>query len=183
MEIKRLKREDAILTAVDFQEKLLPAMSEPGNIEKLAVKLAKGLRELGIPAIVTQQYTKGIGKTVDAVAEAIGEFEPVEKNTFSAWLTDEYRKKLTDSCRKSVILMGVETHICVEQTALDLLANGYEVFLAADCVGSRDSFNRDNSIRRMERAGAVITNAESILYELMGSSAVPEFKAISKIVK
>ena len=183
MEILRLKREDTIASAIDFQEKLLPAMSEPERVEKNAVKLLKGLKELGIPVVVTQQYTKGIGETTEAVREAIGEFDHIEKTTFSAYKTEEYRKAIEGSGRKTVIMMGVETHICVEQTALDLLETGYKVFLAADCVGSRDSFNRDNSIRRMEQAGAVITNYESILYELREDSKAPEFKAISKIVK
>ena len=183
MGINRLKRDDVILTAVDFQEKLLPAMSDPEGTLKNALVLARGLKELGIPFLVTQQYTKGIGETVSEMREALGGFEHIEKTTFSAWKTEEYRKAVEGSGRKTVIVMGVETHICVEQTALDLLENGYKVFLAADCVGSRSDFNRDTSIRKMEQAGAVVTCAESILYELMEDSKAPEFKAISKIVK
>lgn len=183
MKIKRIKREDAVLTAIDFQEKLLPAMFETEKVEKAAEKLAEGLKVLGVPKLVTTQYAKGLGNTVAPMAEALGEFEPIDKNTFSAWDNEEYRAALEKTGRKTVILMGIETHICVEQTALDLMENGYTVFVPADCVQSRNPDNRELSLRRMEAAGVVITCWESILYELLGSSKAPEFKAISAIVK
>ena len=183
MDIKRIKKEDAILTAIDFQEKLLPAMFEAEKVEAAAIKLAAGLNVMGVPEIVTTQYAKGLGPTVPAVEEALGEFEPIDKSSFSAWNNEEYKSALQKSGRKTVILMGIETHICVEQTALDLLENGYTVFVPADCVQSRNPVNKELSLRRMEAAGVVITCAESILYELLGSSRAAEFKAISAIVK
>lgn len=183
MDIKRIKKEDAILTAIDFQEKLLPAMFEADKVEAAAIKMAAGLNVMGVPEIVTTQYAKGLGPTVPAVAEALGEFEPIDKSSFSAWKNEEYKSELQKSGRKTVILMGIETHICVEQTALDLLENGYTVFVPADCVQSRNPVNKELSLRRMEAAGVVITCAESILYELLGSSRAAEFKAISAIVK
>ena len=183
MNIKRIKREDTILTAIDFQEKLLPAMFKADETEAAAARLAEGLNVMDIPRLVTTQYAKGLGKTVDSVAEALGDFEPIDKNTFSAWKNEEYRKALEASERKTVILMGIEAHICVEQTVLDLMENGYTVFVPADCVQSRNPANREISLRRMEAAGAVITCSESILYELMGSSKAAEFKAISAIIK
>ena len=183
MDVKRIKKEDAILTAIDFQEKLLPAMFEADKVEAAAIKMAAGLNVMGVPEIVTTQYAKGLGQTVPAVAEALGQFEPIDKSSFSAWNNEEYKLALQKSGRKTVILMGIETHICVEQTALDLLENGYTVFVPADCVQSRDPANKELSLRRMEAAGVVITCAESILYELLGSSRAAEFKAISAIVK
>lgn len=183
MDVKRIKKEDAILTAIDFQEKLLPAMFEADKVEAAAIKMAAGLNVMGVPEIVTTQYAKGLGQTVPAVAEALGQFEPIDKSSFSAWNNEEYKSALQKSGRKTVILMGIETHICVEQTALDLLENGYTVFVPADCVQSRDPANKELSLRRMEAAGVVITCAESILYELLGSSRAAEFKAISAIVK
>ena len=183
MDVKRIKKEDAILTAIDFQEKLLPAMFEAEQVEAAAIKMAAGLNVMGVPEIVTTQYAKGLGQTVPAVAEALGQFEPIDKSSFSAWNNEEYKSALQKSGRKTVILMGIETHICVEQTALDLLENGYAVFVPADCVQSRDPANKELSLRRMEAAGVVITCAESILYELLGSSRAAEFKAISAIVK
>ena len=183
MDIKRIKKEDAILTAIDFQEKLLPAMFEADKVEAAAIKLAAGLNVMGVPEIVTTQYAKGLGPTAPAVEEALGEFEPIDKSSFSAWNNEEYKAALQKSGRKTVILMGIETHICVEQTALDLLENGYTVFVPADCVQSRNPVNKELSLRRMEAAGVVITCAESVLYELLGSSRAVEFKAISAIVK
>ena len=183
MDIKRIKKEDAILTAIDFQEKLLPAMFEAEKVEAAAIKMAAGLNVMGVPEIVTTQYAKGLGQTVPAVEEALGELEPIDKSSFSAWNNEEYKSALQKSGRKTVILMGIETHICVEQTALDLLENGYTVFVPADCVQSRNPVNKELSLRRMEAAGVVITCAESILYELLGSSRAAEFKAISAIVK
>ena len=183
MDIKRIKKEDAILTAIDFQEKLLPAMFEAEKVEAAAIKLAAGLNVMGVPEIVTTQYAKGLGPTGPAVEEALGEFEPIDKSSFSAWNNEEYKSALQKSGRKTVILMGIETHICVEQTALDLLENGYTVFVPADCVQSRNPVNKELSLRRMEAAGVVITCAESVLYELLESSRAAEFKAISAIVK
>lgn len=183
MDIKRMRRNETVFVAVDFQEKLLPAMFEREKVEGTACKLAEGLKVLGIPKIVTQQYTKGLGNTVKPMAEALGDYKPIEKNDFSAWLSPEFRDALEKNERKTVILAGVEAHICVEQTALDLMANGYTVFVAADCVQSRSPVSRDISLRRMEASGAVITCSESILYELLQSSKAPEFKAISAIVK
>lgn len=183
MDIKRIKKENTILTAIDFQEKLLPAMFEADKVEAAAVKLAAGLDVLGVPKLVTTQYAKGLGATVAPVAEALGDFEPIDKSSFSAWKNEEYKSALEESGRRTVILVGIETHICVEQTALDLLENGYTVFVPADCVQSRNPINKELSLRRMEAAGVVITCWESILYELLGSSRAAEFKAISAIVK
>lgn len=183
MNIKRIKKENTILTSIDFQEKLLPAMFEADKVEAAAVKLAAGLDVLGVPKLVTTQYAKGLGATVAPVAEALGDFEPIDKSSFSAWKNEEYKSALEESGRRTVILVGIETHICVEQTALDLLENGYTVFVPADCVQSRNPINKELSLRRMEAAGVVITCWESILYELLGSSRAAEFKAISAIVK
>ena len=182
MDIKRIKKEDAILTAIDFQEKLLPAMFEADKVEAAVIKMAAGLNVMGVPEIVTTQYAKGLGQTVPAVAEALGELEPIDKSSFSAWNNEEYKSELQKSGRNTVILMGIETHICVEQTALDLLENGYTVFVPADCVQSRNPVNKELSLRRMEAAGVVIPCAESILYELLGISSAYEFKAISAIL-
>lgn len=186
MNIPRIRRDEAVLVAIDFQEKLVPAMRHAEKLTAAMVKLASGLRVLGVPCIVTQQYTKGLGETVPEIREALGEFEPVDKKSFSACANEEFAEKLVSYAaegRKTIILAGIETHICLEQTALDLMQQGYDVFVAGDCVDSRDSQNRKLSLRRLEQAGAIITCGESILYELLGSAAAPEFKAISAIVK
>lgn len=185
--IKRLRKEEAILVVIDFQEKLMPAMYDRADVEDKAARLIRGCKALGVPVLVTQQYTRGLGQTVPVVAEALGEFEPVEKVTFSccgcAAFNDALEEAARETGRNSVIIIGCETHICVEQTALDLMGIGFDVFMVADAVQSRSREHKEISLRRMEKAGAVVTNYESVLYEMLGSSRAPEFKAISAIVK
>ena len=179
----KIDRDDAIFVAIDFQEKLMPAMAEREELETKVVKLVSGMKTLGIPTIVTQQYTKGLGATVPAVAEALGEFTPIDKTTFSCMGNEDFLAALENLDRGTVILAGIEAHICVEQTAIDLLRDGYEVALVTDCIQSREPRNRDVAIQRMTRAGAIPTGFESVLYELLGSAKAPEFKAISSLVK
>ena len=183
MSILRFKRDEVILVAIDFQEKLLPAMAEKEKIEKNIIKLAGGLNVFQIPKLVTTQYARGLGNTTSEVGAAYGEFEEIDKTTFSAYKNEECKAALLKSGKKTVILAGIETHICVEQTALDLLEAGYNVALAADCARSRDLENHLLSLERMSEAGVTITCSESILYELLGGAKEPEFKAISAIVK
>ena len=181
--VVRLNREDVILVAIDFQEKLLPAMAEKEKVEKNIIKLATGLNVFEIPKLVTTQYAKGLGVTTDKVGEALGEFTEIDKTTFSAYKNEEFKNALWESGRKTVILTGIETHICVEQTALDLIEAGYDVVLAADCVRSRDMENHNIAVAKIQAAGATVTCTESVLYELLGGAKAPEFKAISAIVK
>ncbi len=181
--VVRLNREDTILVAIDFQEKLLPAMAEKEKVEKNIIKLAKGLNVFEIPKLVTTQYARGLGVTTDEVGEALGTFIEIDKTTFSAYKNEEFKNALWESGRKTVIMTGIETHICVEQTTLDLLEAGYKVVVVADCMRSRDLENHNISVAKMAQAGATVTCTESILYELLGGAKAPEFKAISAIVK
>ena len=181
--VVRLNREDVILVAIDFQEKLLPAMAEKEKVEKNIIKLASGLNVFEVPKLVTTQYARGLGVTTDEVAEAFGDFNEIDKTTFSAYKSEEFKNALWESGRKTVIMAGIETHICVEQTTLDLLEAGYKVVVAADCMRSRDLENHSISVAKMAAAGATVTCTESILYELLGGAKAPEFKAISAIVK
>jgi len=178
-----LDRNDTIFVAIDFQEKLMPVMSNLEKLEATAAKLARGMKELGIPAIVTQQYTKGIGETVPAIAEAIGAFEPVEKTSFSCLGCPDFVERLEAAGKKNVVVCGIEAHICVQQTVLELLERGYHVHLVVDCISSRDEMNKMWAISRMGEAGAQITTYEAVLYELLQNSKADGFKAISKIVK
>ncbi|MDR1570995.1 MAG: isochorismatase family protein [Clostridiales Family XIII bacterium] len=192
-EIKRLRREDAVLAVIDIQERLMPAMGGGDAVTAASAMLIRGCRTLGVPAIVTQQYTKGLGATVGPVALALTEglaegdgpadFAPVEKTAFSAMGVEEFRQRLAAAGRESVILCGVEAHVCVMQTALDLLAAGFGVFVAADCVSSRRAFDAAAALRRMAAAGAVETSCESALFEMLGGAGQPGFKQISNLVK
>ena len=183
MAITRIKREDAVLVLVDFQERLMPAMRNSEKVLAQTVMLTTGCKEFDIPVLVTQQYTKGMGETVDPVKTALGEFAYIEKKEFSCWLNPDFKKALEDTGRKTVIVCGCETHVCVQQTVLDLLEAGYNVYVAGDCVSSRKKYTRDTAIARMAGAGAVVTCAETALFELLGSADDPHFKTISKLVK
>lgn len=178
-----IKKEDAVLAVIDFQTKLMPAMADMKNLEETAEKLIKGIVILDIPVLVTQQYTKGLGTTTEKIGNALGEYTPIEKNTFSAMGTPEFVKELEKTGKKSVILIGIEAHICVQQTALQLLEAGYQVYVIEDCIDSRKVSDRLCSQQRMAAAGAVITTYEAVLYELMGGAKAEGFKAISAIVK
>ncbi len=178
-----LTRNDAAVVVIDLQEKLMPVMHDNEKLEDKAVRFIKGIRALDIPVIITQQYTKGIGKTIPSVAEALGEFHHIEKNTFSCMANDEFTKSIERLGKKNIIVCGTEAHICVQQTVLQLLEAGYNTYLVADCVGSRSEEDRFWGITRMGNAGAVITTYESVLYELLRDSKAPGFKAVSAIVK
>ena len=176
-------RENAAYVAIDFQEKLMPVMSGTEKLEEKTIKLVKGLNALGIPGIVTQQYTKGIGETIPSIAEALGEFEHVEKNSFSCMVNEEFVSRLEALGKKDIIVFGIEAHICVQQTVLQLLDAGYNVYLAVDCISSRSEEDKLWGITRMGEAGAAITTYEAILYEILRDSKADGFKAVSAIVK
>ncbi|MEL7654610.1 MAG: hydrolase [Bacillota bacterium] len=191
--VLKLKKEDAVLVGIDFQEKLMPAMKNNEEVVAAAVKLVKGCRILGVPAVMTQQYTKGLGETVPAISAALTEpvgeensstvFNPVEKTSFSAMGEPAFVETLEKLGRKTVIIAGVEAHVCVQQTVIDLLESGYNVFVANDCISSRSNTDKKYSQRRMGDAGAVGTTYESILFELCGGAKEAGFKQISALVK
>jgi nicotinamidase-related amidase len=142
---------------------------------------------MGLPIILTQQYTKGLGETVPVILEALdttgSPFDKIEKTSFSCYGEPTFVTALEQTLRKTVILCGIETHVCVQQTALDLLENGYMVYLIHDCVSSRSNNDKKYAQRRIGEAGAVGTTYEALLFELCVSAKAPEFKAISALVK
>lgn len=188
----RIKKEDAVLVLIDFQERLMPVMRNAEALEKAVCTLTRGCRVMGLPVIVTQQYTKGLGPTVSAVdmalTEPVGEREacsytPVEKTSFSCMGEPAFIEELEKTGRRTVILAGIESHICLLQTALDLLEAGYQIFIANDCIASRKESDMVNAQKRMSQAGALETTCESVLFELVGGAKEYGFKEISKLVK
>ena len=179
----KLTKEDTAVAVIDVQEKLVVAMDEDVYEDMLSntVKLVKGARVLGLPVIATQQYTRGLGATVKELAEDIEGH--VEKVTFSCCGEPSFNEQLKAKGIKNIVIAGMETHVCVLQTVLDLLDAGYNVHVAADAVCSRSEFNWQIALDMMEKAGAVITCAESVLFMLLGQAGTPEFKEISKLVK
>jgi len=175
--------ENALVLAIDFQEKLMHLISENEEVTRKSSIFFQGCRILEVPILTTQQYTKGLGETIPAIKDALGDFEPVEKITFSCYRNAEFRDRLEKSGKNDIIVTGIEAHICVQQTVLDLLDNGYSVFVLVDCVSSRFATDRKFSTKRMSQAGAVFTTMESALFELMVSADHPRRKEISNLVK
>ena len=178
-----LTAENTLLLAIDFQERLMPVMSRREEIAQKTASLVEGCQILDVPILVTQQYTKGLGDTIPEIKEALGEYRPIEKKTFSCCKTGEFNDKLASIGRKNIIIAGIEAHICVQQTALDLLEKGYCVYIIADCISSRAETDLFYAEKRMEKAGAILTTMESVLFEMLGSADHPMRKEISNIVK
>lgn len=169
---------------VDFQEKLVPVIHDNEELLHNTEILVKGLHALEIPIIVTQQYTKGIGMTVPVIAEAVGgEFAYHDKLAFSCAEDETIYQEIEKNGRRNIIVCGIEAHICVLQTVIDLIAKGYNVILVEDCVGSRREADLQVGIKRAIAEGALPATYESILFELTGVAKTEVFKTISKLIK
>jgi len=178
-----LNPENTALTIIDVQEKLSRVMYEKEMLFESIQKLIKGIQVLDIPVIVTEQYPKGLGPTIPEVSNLFPNFQPIPKISFSCCGNERFLQELNDLHRKQVLIAGIETHVCVYQTALDLLSLGYEVQVVTDCVSSRTPANRDIGLNRVSQAGAIPTSTEMALFELLKVADGERFRAISKIVK
>jgi nicotinamidase-related amidase len=179
----KLDRNRAALAVIDVQEAFRPAVIDFDRVARNAGLLVRGARILGVPVLVTEQYPKGLGATVPEVAEHLEGITPMEKVCFSAFEADGFYGALNEGGRDQVLLCGIESHVCVNQTAEDLLADGREVQVAADAVSSRTAENRELGLHKMERSGAVLTSVETALFELLRAAGTPEFKEIQALVK
>ena len=179
----RLSREKAALVIVDVQEKLVPQMKFLEQMEQNIKILIASARRLGIPILMTEQYPKGLGGTIAGIAGELPDVEPVAKVTFSCWGDEAFRSRLEGSGRKQVILTGIETHVCVVETTLDLLAAGYSVYLPTDALCSRRKQNWQTGLRLARSAGAVLTCTETVFFQLLGRSDTPEFKELINLLK
>jgi len=179
-----LRREGAVLVVVDMQEKLLPAIAEKGRVLRNTVLLLRAARELELPVVLTTQYEKGLGPTVpEVLAEAAGA-TPVDKLAFGCFGSDEFLARLAAlPGRDQLVVAGIESHICVAQTVLGALGEGYQVHVATDAVGSRHEDDRQVGLRRMERAGAVLSSTEMAVYELLARSDGAAFKRLLPYLK
>lgn len=183
------RREAACLVVVDVQENLaraMPADTFP-RVTRNLVLLATAARTLGLPVLLTEQYPKGLGRTIGPVAEALAARgtppSPIEKLDFACTAVPAFREALAASGRRTVVLTGLESHVCVLQTALGLLESGYAVHVPADAVASRAAANRQVGLDLMSRAGAVVTSTETVVFQLLGRAGTPEFKALVPLVK
>ncbi|MGB7583692.1 MAG: hydrolase [Terriglobales bacterium] len=175
-----LEAERCALIVVDIQEKLLPPIFEKAQLLKNSQLLIRMAGILKIPSLVTTQYAKGLGNTTPEIASLLPESQPIDKQIFSCFGSDAFcstLKRLPGN-RNTVLLCGMESHICVTQTALGALREGHIVHVASDAVSSRSEWNWKIGLERMRAAGAIISSTEMILYELLRSSASPAFKEL-----
>jgi nicotinamidase-related amidase len=180
----RITAEDTMALIVDFQERLVPVIDQNEELIHNTEILIKGLQALQIPMIITQQYTKGIGMTVPTLAELFGDtFNYEDKVTFSCAEDEATIAKIKAMGKKNIILCGIEAHICVLQSVIDLIALGYNVLLVEDCIGSRKESDRRIGIQRAQQEGAISTSYESILFELTRVAKTDTFKEISRLIK
>jgi isochorismate hydrolase len=179
----RIKKSDSVGLVIDIQERLLPVMTNKDQLVKNCRMLVEGLQILGIQLLVTQQYTQGLGPTVTELASAIKDFQPIEKRDFSCCGQPEVMAGLERLNGRNVIICGIESHVCVLQTALDLKEAGFNPIIVMDAVSSRYPVNLELARERFRHEGIMMTSVESILFELTESSSAPEFREISKLVK
>ena len=179
----RISRDQTAGLVIDLQEKLFPVMTGKGALLKNSLLLIRGLQILGVPLIVTQQYTKGLGETIPSIAKEIREFSFIEKRDFSCCGEPEVWKKLRELEARNILICGIESHVCVLQTALDLKAAGYNPVIVTDAVSSRFESNLELAKERFRHEGIMMTSAESLLFELLGTSSAVEFKAVSNLIK
>ncbi len=179
----RITKENTIGLVIDFQERLFPVMIDNEKLLKNCQVLIRGLQTLKIQVIVTQQYSKGLGETVEGIKSVIQDFDFIEKRDFSCCDEPVFSEKLKAMRANNVIICGIEAHVCVLQTAIDLKDAGFNPVVVMDCVSSRNPENIELAKERFRFEGIMMTSYESILFELTRSSAETEFKDISKLVK
>ncbi len=179
----RIEKQETVGLIIDIQEKLFPHISENDAIRDHCAILIKGLKILEIPVLLTEQYTKGLGPTISALQPLLKETEAIEKLSFSCCGIETFNMKLKNLRKRNVVIAGIEAHVCVLQTTLDLLERGFQPVVVENAVGSRNNEDKRIAMERMRTAGAVITSYESILFELCKVAGSDQFKSISNLVK
>ena len=175
----------AFVLVIDMQEKLLPTIRDQQRVIAAGKKLLLAVRPFKLPVLATEQYPAGLGPTTLQIGSCLAEIDApvVAKMTFSAWGEPKVRDAIIAIDRPQVVLTGVEAHVCVQQTALDLLSREYGVFVCADAIGSRGRLDYEQSLARMRQEGAYVTTTESVLFELCGRCDTPAFKAMLEVIK
>ena len=177
-----IKPNNALLLIVDVQEKLVNMLTD-SRVKDNAVIVAKACGKLDIPCVITEQYPKGLGQTIEEIKTALPDAAYFEKKSFSAMLTDGFEDLLQKYNKKQIIIMGIETHICVLQTAFDLLENRYDVFVVENACGSRNADDKKSALKRLSFAHAQVLTTEMVLFELLTTSQNPKFKEVQALIK
>lgn len=178
-----LRIKESALVLIDVQEKLARTMDGREELVRNLERLIRGLLVLDVPILWMEQNPRGLGPTVSALRQHLGEHTPMTKLSFSCFGSEEFERRFLALGRRQILLAGIEAHVCVYQTARDLLARGYEVHVIADGVSSRAAENRRIALERMQADGAHLASTEMVLFELLQRAEGPAFKEILEIVK
>ena len=178
-----LTKEDTVLVVVDIQERLAAVMSERQKVIGNSLHLIEAAKVLHFPVLLTEQYPKGLGPTVPEIRDALPSYAPIEKLMFGCCGEPMFMEAIASTRKSRVILCGMETHVCVLQTCLGLIKEGYIVHVVQDAICSRSKENYRIGVEFMRDAGAVITGTETVLFQLLEKAGTEEFKAISKRIK
>lgn len=179
----RILQNQTIALCVDMQTRLVPAIYDHEILTRAAVRLIQGLRLLDVPVVAMRQYPKGLGELVADIDAALEGCPVYDKVTFSAMDNADIAAHVSASGKTQVIVFGIESHICVLQTVIDLAAAGYQPVLITDCVGSRDPQDKEIALRRAAQEGAILSTSESLLFELQRTSSTGTFKRLSALIK
>ncbi len=176
-----LRRDDTALVVIDVQKRINAVMADQSHLPRLQV-LMDSCSALEVPIVITEQYPKGLGHTVTSLEDRAGA-PPVAKNTFSCAREPATRSAIEGLGRRQILVTGIETHVCVLQTALDLLQAGYEIHVPHDAVNSRRPADKEWALRRLEAAGVVVTTSESALFEMLERCGTDDFKTVAGLIK
>jgi nicotinamidase-related amidase len=178
-----VSKEAVALVVIDVQEKLFAHMAEKEKLAENLAKLVQFARIMKIPVILTEQYPKGLGQTISQVKMLVPNLKPIEKLEFSCFDSQKFKETFTRIQVKTLILSGIETHICVTQTAIEGLENGFRVCVVEDAMSSRKLEDKATAIQRMRQSGVTIVSTEMLIYELLKKAGTPEFRETLKLVK
>jgi len=178
-----LSAEEAALVVIDVQEKLSRVIFQREGLIDNLKRLIQGMKVLGVPILLTEQYPQGLGPTINEVSALLADIKPLPKVCFSCYGDENFVRELQKQRRKQVIISGIESHVCVYQTAADLINAGYEAHVVTDCISSRTPENREIGFQKMSQIGASLTSTETILFEMLRLAEGDKFKKISQIVR
>jgi nicotinamidase-related amidase len=178
-----LEKENSLLVIIDVQEKLFKAMYGNETLRKNLIKIVMGMQSLDIPILWLEQNPKGLGPTIPEVAALLAPQKPISKLCFSSLRNQQFKRALYELRRNQILLVGIEAHVCVYQTALDLAESGYEVEVVVDAVSSRTEENKNIALHKMRDLDIKITSTEIALFEILKDAEGEQFRQILKIVK
>jgi nicotinamidase-related amidase len=178
-----ISREAAALVVIDVQEKLFAHVAEKEKLTENLTKLIQFARIVKIPVILTEQYPKGLGQTILQIKALAPDLKPVEKLEFNCFGSNEFRETFATTQIRTLILTGIEAHICVAQTAIEGLEKGFRTCVVEDAISSRRLEDKANAVQRMRQNGVTVVSTEMLIYELLGKAGTPEFRETLKLVK